>query len=156
TILTWTEIVSRGLELNVPKTNNGREIAMQRRAMEKVKVYEHPDLQDQLRLHRAEAILQALHINDVLFETPANTHYRDAYKLIEDSCGRVLGFRCINKPKENSVKQNLLIEAKFANETSRIEAINKGVTIDGISHRGTCCIYHKITILNDFIIIIYL
>ncbi|CAO3621822.1 unnamed protein product [Cunninghamella echinulata] len=103
---------------------------MQRRAMEKVKVYEHPELQDQLHLHRAETILQqVLHSNAVLFEIPAKTQYREAYKLIEDSCGRVLGFRCINKPKENS----------FANETSRIEAISKGVTIDGIAHRGTPC-----------------
>ncbi|CAO3647619.1 unnamed protein product [Cunninghamella echinulata] len=140
TILTWTQIVSRGLELKVPKTNNGREIAMQRRAMEKIKVYEHPELQDQLRIHRAEVILQqALHSNDVLFEIPYCTHYRDAYKLIEDTCGRVLGFRCINKPKENNTKQNLLIEAKFANETDRKEAISKGITIDGIVHRSTPC-----------------
>lgn len=137
----WSEIVSKGLALKVPLSKNSKQQAQIRKNMDKHLIFEHPDLKDQLRIHRAEQILQqALHSKAVLFDLPSFSNHLDAYAAIESNCGKVLGFRCLNKSNSQESKQkNFLIEAKFANEESRLLAIDKGITIDDIDYHGTPC-----------------
>ncbi|KAI8327547.1 hypothetical protein BC941DRAFT_519671 [Chlamydoabsidia padenii] len=139
TEFSWSQIVANGRSLKVPTMATRFEQDGARKNLEQKIIYECEDLADQMRIHRAETILQqALHDDAVLFELPRAeiSHYIDAYRMIQDKCGRVLGCRNIDNGRKNR-QQFFLIETTFATMESTEQAITRGVTIKGIQYRGT-------------------
>ncbi|CAO3613701.1 unnamed protein product [Cunninghamella echinulata] len=131
----WLEIVSKGLALKVPQSKNSKQQAQIRKNMDKHLIFEHPDLKFNSEFIGLNKYFNSCIIRPSIFQQSLN-----AYAAIESNCGKVLGFRCLNKSNSQESKQkNFLIEAKFANEESRLLAINKGITIDDIEYHGTPC-----------------
>jgi hypothetical protein len=137
--LSWSEIVAAGQKLKVPTINRRQLNNEDRQNFENTVIYECEDLAVQMRIHRAETILQqALNYGAVLFELPRAEleDYISGYKLISKQLGRLLGVRNIDNGRLNR-QQYYLIEATFATSESFEEAITHGVTIKGIQYRGT-------------------
>ncbi|KAI8076317.1 uncharacterized protein BX664DRAFT_237594, partial [Halteromyces radiatus] len=125
----WSQIVATGQKMKVPTLSRRSDTEGTRKAIDTKVIYERSDLAEQLRIHRAESILQqALHDDAVLFELPRD-ELRDhiaAYQLIQETCGRVLGCRNIDNGRLR--QQYYLIEATFAAVESYNQAVTSGVT----------------------------
>ncbi|KAG2194772.1 hypothetical protein INT47_012074 [Mucor saturninus] len=102
-------------------------------------IYESDDLDYILRMQKATAIVkQALTPDSILFSFSASviSHQTEAYKLIESQCGAVHGFRPISNFGSNS-NGDLLIEAKFVDDSGAEKAVSTGVTVKDKVIKGT-------------------
>ncbi|SAM00534.1 hypothetical protein [Absidia glauca] len=105
----WSEIVAKGQTMKVPTTSFRKNHDQQdRQATESIIIFERDDLAAQMKLHRAEMILQqALNPDTVLFEIPGSADLGNEgaiYKMIEKQLGLAIGFRTVSHPNKNRRK----------------------------------------------------
>ncbi|KAG2193449.1 hypothetical protein INT47_004671 [Mucor saturninus] len=135
----WASVAARGTSQNVIRPLhilNQKDSPFQPQS--KV-IYESDDLDCILRMQKATAIVkQALTPDSVLFSFSASliSHRTEAYKLIESQCGAVHGFRPISNFGSNS-NGDLLIEAKFVDDSGAEKAVSTGVTVKDKVIKGT-------------------
>lgn len=131
----WSAIVSKGQALKLPRNFAERP---NRAITEVTTLFTAADLSNRLRIHRAEALLQRpLHADTLLFELPSLgfEEQEDVFKTLNLQFKSTLGARIIQAPNG---RQNgkLLVEARFEKDDEINQALNDGMTIDGIQHRA--------------------
>lgn len=136
----WSEIVAKGQTMKVPTTSFRKNHDQQdRQATESIIIFERDDLAAQMKLHRAEMILQqALNPDTVLFEFPGSADLGNEgaiYKMIEKQLGLAIGFRTVSHPNKNR-RGNIIIEAKLT-EDAHAKALTEGLTVQGVKYLGT-------------------
>ncbi|KAI8330240.1 hypothetical protein BC941DRAFT_441328 [Chlamydoabsidia padenii] len=136
----WSEIVAKGQKMKVPTTTfRKNKDQNDKMATASVVIFERDDLAAQMKLHRAEMILQqALNPDTVLFEFPGTADLGNegtTYKLIEKQLGLAIGFRTVSHPNKNR-RGNIIIEAKLMEE-GHDKALTEGLTINGVKYLGT-------------------
>lgn len=138
--MSWSDIVAKGNQMKVPTSSYRKDnTTYDRHSTESIVIYEREELAAQMKIHRAEVILQqSLHPDTVLFEFPASNEVGDEptiYKMIEKQLGLAIGFRCVSHPNKNK-RGNIIIEAKLTEEAHE-KALTEGVTFQGVKYLGT-------------------
>jgi hypothetical protein len=135
TTYTWSEIAARGNNMKVPTINRPTTEGL---PTEKVTIYERPDLQNLMKVHRAEGMLgMALHDDTVLFELPVKefTTLEDSYETLRRQIGTPLGARII-RPNNKRPTETFMLEARFEEEADMEKAISQGVIIGEMAYRA--------------------
>ncbi|KAG2191927.1 hypothetical protein INT47_007552 [Mucor saturninus] len=137
--LAWSTVATRGASKKVLRPLPVSMETDSRYKLQANLIYQHVDLDYQIMMRQAAAIVkQALTPGSVLFSLPAVLfkHRSDAYKLIEDQCGDVQGFRPINNYGTRSAGE-IMVEVKFKQAASTTMAITKGVSVKNMLFKGS-------------------
>ncbi|KAI8086807.1 uncharacterized protein BX664DRAFT_374825 [Halteromyces radiatus] len=106
----WAQKVAKGLQAKVPAPMNCKDLMGDQIHYTAVTLYEDEQLKDQIRIHRAEQIIQqTLEEEAVLFELPKRefSTLTEAYTLIQDQIGIIDGVTPLNRFGSNT-RGNLL------------------------------------------------
>lgn len=150
--LQWSSIVKAGARQKVPSPLSRVDIKGNRENYEVRILFEDPEISDFLRQQRALSIVNtALQPGAVIFSLPSRLfkHQSDAYKLIVDDIGPVVGnyFNPLSL-RGNRNRGDLVFYTKFRQEADTQFAITNGLLIDGIQYKGIP--YKDKTMANDF------
>ncbi|KAI8078923.1 uncharacterized protein BX664DRAFT_287132, partial [Halteromyces radiatus] len=135
----WAQKVAKGLQAKVPAPMNSKDLMGDQIHYTAVTLYEDEQLKDQIRIHRAEQIIQqTLEEEAVLFELPKRefTTLTEAYTLIQDQIGIIDGVTPLNRFGSNT-RGNLLLEVTFVESQHASDAIEKGITINEVNYRAS-------------------
>ncbi|KAG2193798.1 hypothetical protein INT47_009940 [Mucor saturninus] len=137
--LSWSTVAARGASKKVLRPLPVPSETDERYKLQGKVIYQHADLDYQIMMRQAAAIVkQALTPGSVLLSLPAVLfqHRSDAYKLIEEQCGAVQGFRPISNYATRSAGE-IMVEVKFKQPTSTTRAITQGVIVKELLFKGS-------------------
>ena len=137
--LAWSTIVAKGLKAKVPEPMRRLDQGGEKEVLVPHLLYEDPDIRSHRMAQQVFAVLQnTLSPGSVLFEFPGNlfNHRSDAYRLVIDQIGPVVGgFRPVSM-YGNKLKNQLLFSAIFRVPEDSLKAIAEGVVYNNVQYKG--------------------
>ncbi|ORX42249.1 hypothetical protein DM01DRAFT_1296585, partial [Hesseltinella vesiculosa] len=137
----WSTVVARGrAKQTVPHMLSHRRNTGDSDRLEHVTIFETEDIHQKWLVQKAAAIIQNTLLPDtVIFEFQSKDfeHYTDAYKLLMDKIGPLAGngARPISR-FGSTTRQELIIEAKFAEASDNSKAVLEGFTHQGVVYKA--------------------